>query len=172
MQGDREICLLAGMDDYLTKPIRPQELVAALGRCQSRAGPSPIEPAPAGREPASQGDVLDPAVRQRLLDSVGSPAFLDELVGTFLEDAPRLVADLREAARRSDAPEVRRAAHTLKSNGANFGAMVLSSLCREVEVMAGTGTLEGVDALVADVETEYERVKAALESWHQELSVT
>jgi HPt (histidine-containing phosphotransfer) domain-containing protein len=86
-----------------------------------------------------------------------------ELIGLFLEDTPKLLADLRGAVVQKDAEGLERVAHSLKSSSATLGAMTLSTLCRELEVMGRAGTLEGAVEKVAQVEAEYERVKAALE---------
>jgi HPt (histidine-containing phosphotransfer) domain-containing protein len=86
-----------------------------------------------------------------------------ELIAVFLDDALKLLADLREAVDQGDSEGLERAAHTLKSSSASLGAMTLSALCKELEAMGRAGTLEGTAAKVAQVEVEYERVKAALE---------
>jgi HPt (histidine-containing phosphotransfer) domain-containing protein len=111
----------------------------------------------------SQGPepVLDQGTLDRLRDSVGEE-FLGELVGTFLEDTPAQLTKLRSALERGDAEEARRAAHTLKSNGATFGAEGFAGLCRELEATAKGGALAGADELVSRAEAEYARVEAAL----------
>jgi HPt (histidine-containing phosphotransfer) domain-containing protein len=92
------------------------------------------------------------------------PTLLAALIDTFLRDAPRLVDDVRRGLQQGRADEVRRAAHTLKSNGATFGAMSLSELSRALESLARAGTLEGAAELIARIEAEYERVRITLET--------
>jgi HPt (histidine-containing phosphotransfer) domain-containing protein len=79
-----------------------------------------------------------------------------------LRDVPRLVNGARRGLQQGQADEVRRAAHTLKSNGATFGAMGFSELSRELEALASSGALEGAADLIARIEAEYERVRIAL----------
>lgn len=105
--------------------------------------------------------VLDPGALERLRDSIGEE-FLGELVGTFLDDAPVQLSTLRSAVERGDAEEARRAAHTLKGNGATFGANAFSELCRGLEERAKSADLADAEKLVAEVEAEYARVEAAL----------
>lgn len=105
--------------------------------------------------------VLDSAVLDRLRDSVGGE-FVTELVELFLDDAPVQLATLRGALERRDAEEARRAAHTLKSNGATFGADGFSETCRLLEESAKGGNLAGTDELLTRVEAEYRDVAAAL----------
>jgi HPt (histidine-containing phosphotransfer) domain-containing protein len=100
---------------------------------------------------------LDPAALEGLRD-LGGDEFVSDLVETFLTDAPPLLAALHG----SDVEEVRRAAHTLKSNGATFGATRLSELCRELELLARSGDLSGADELAARVEAEYALVAEEL----------
>jgi CheY-like chemotaxis protein len=139
MQGDRETCLAAGMDDYVSKPIRLDDLAAALRRCVPR--------------------VLDHKALEQL--RAGSDeTFFVELVDTFLLDAPVLLETLRHA----DAHELRRAAHTLKSNARVFGATTLAELCQELEAMARSESLAGAAELVPRIDAEYARVAEALEA--------
>jgi CheY-like chemotaxis protein len=147
MQGDREMCLAAGMDDYVSKPIRLDELAEALDRCTRRA--------------VGHADgALDPEALEQLAARTGDRAFVNELADAFLRDAPGLLASLRDA----QAPEVRRAAHTLKSNARVFGATALAELCQEVEETAKAGSVAGAADLLARIEGEYARVAAALEA--------
>jgi HPt (histidine-containing phosphotransfer) domain-containing protein len=106
----------------------------------------------------SQGDLLlDPAALEGLRE-IGGDEFVADLIETFLADAPALLAALRG----TDADEVRRAAHTLKSNAATFGATGLSELCRELELLAKAGDLSGASGLAARIEAEYALVAEEL----------
>ncbi|PYN92349.1 MAG: hypothetical protein DMD91_32480 [Candidatus Rokuibacteriota bacterium] len=133
MQGDRELCLAAGMDDYMSKPIRVEELVAALERSAARE-PDAIR-ATIDRPLTS---VLDHATLERLRATMGA-GFLDELLPTFLEDSQELVGTMRRALGEHDVDSFRRAAHSLKSNAASFGAMTLSTLAKDLEALAKSG---------------------------------
>jgi HPt (histidine-containing phosphotransfer) domain-containing protein len=94
--------------------------------------------------------------------AVGDPTFVRELISTFLKDAPGLVGELRSSFERGDLEELRRAAHTLKSNGRTFGATRLAALSEELELSTKTGTLAGAVELVTRIENEYDRVAGAL----------
>jgi PAS domain S-box-containing protein len=147
MQGDREICLAAGMDDYVSKPIHLDELAEALRRCRP-SGPAPAD--------------LDPETLAQLRATAGDGAFVVELADTFLREAPALVRTLRTALEGAEPAEVRRAAHTLKSNAHVFGATRLADLCAELEAMAKAETLADAAELVARVGGEYARVERDL----------
>jgi HPt (histidine-containing phosphotransfer) domain-containing protein len=109
--------------------------------------------------------VLDPPALERLVETIGDDrSLLTALIDTFLRDTPRLVEAVRRGLERGQTDEVRRAAHTLKSNGATFGAMSLSELSRQLEALARSGTLEGADELITQIDAEYERVRIALET--------
>ena len=91
-------------------------------------------------------------------------SFVQELIDTFLEEAPTQLATLRNAVEQAEATEARRAAHTLKSNGATFGAGSFADVCRELEGATNRGELDGTTAgLLEQAELEWERARDALE---------
>ena len=102
---------------------------------------------------------IDPATFDALKDMAGAD-FVDELVGTFLEEAPQMIADLKGAKAGGEADRFRRAAHSLKSNSMTFGALTLGGMAKGLE-------LGGLDAASPDafaaLDAEYARVVAALE---------
>jgi CheY-like chemotaxis protein len=169
MQGDREICLAAGMDDYVSKPIHLDELAEALSRCTPRAGsvPQALQPASAA---ADEHGVLDTEALEQLRARAGDRAFMVELVETFLRDAPALLETLRSALQDAEAQQLRRAAHTLKSNGRVFGATRLAAFCQELETIARAGSFVGAAELVARIDEEYARVADALQAVEQAMT--
>jgi signal transduction histidine kinase/DNA-binding response OmpR family regulator/HPt (histidine-containing phosphotransfer) domain-containing protein len=174
MKEDREACLAAGMDDYMSKPIQVEELTTALSKCYPYLfvdQPAPVvdsqphpasEPAPVKMTPTNT--ILDPAALRKLQEMVGGDiTFVFELFDIFFEDTPQLLADMRRAIAAVDAPGLRLAAHSLKSNSADFGANTLRDICREVEELARATELAGTLDLVALAEVEYQQVKLAME---------
>jgi PAS domain S-box-containing protein len=195
MKEDREACLAAGMDDYVSKPIDVRELISALNRCRpiphvpgsQLPGPALVEPPPpsepalpppphvsAGEAEGASGEtptVLDAVAIKRMRAMLGkqADAMLPGLIDKFFSDALKLIDEAQLALAESRAPDLRRAAHTLKSNSATFGALALSSLARELEHQARDGRLENGAELLSQIHSEYNTFKAALEAARKEL---
>jgi CheY-like chemotaxis protein len=144
MEGERELCIQAGMDDYLTKPIRLEDLSGALTRVVRRPD-VPHAAAP-----------VDPEVIRKLVTSFGAqgPGSVSALIDTFLDHIPEQMSSLSSAMDRGAFDEVRREAHTLKSNAASFGARRLEGLSRELEAAAKAGTSDGQEELVDRIRAE------------------
>ena len=159
LQGERERCLAAGMNDYITKPLRLEELADALGRSGRMDG---------GTSPNAAVDV---DVLRRLAASLGEGGgdAVRGLVETFRTHAPDLIAALRRGIENGDAESVRVAAHTLKSNAAMFGATALADVSRQVEASASEGVLEDGAGLVDGLASELERVTGELQRIGPEL---
>jgi CheY-like chemotaxis protein len=147
MTGDRERCLAAGMDDYLSKPMRPDALDAVLERSLG-ARPAAGAPAPA---PAAVEALVDEARVRGFREDY--PEIADRLLDLFAEATPPILADLRDAVAGGDAERVRRAAHKLKGSCQNIGATFMATLCVELETDASAGRLDALDAAFAPTES-------------------
>ena len=108
---------------------------------------------------------VDQAVIAEVLESTGGDReFLAELIGTYLDDVPRQLAALREAASSGTADGVARAAHALKGASASLGAAGLAERSRVLELAARAGRLDDVEGQIRDLEPEFQRVAEALRS--------
>lgn len=170
LPGDREWLLKSGMDDYISKPVHIEELVAALERVSSSQLPEKgtefQEPSSDPREErdTSQPSPIDQSVLDGFLAIMGQGDAAFELVELFFEDAPSMLEMMEHALRESNAREVSRAAHSLKTTSAQLGAMELSKISAEIETLARKKMLDTVADLIGRARDEYERVHAALSS--------
>lgn len=175
LPGDREQYLHEGMDDYLSKPVRPADLVECLQRYRrpnnTRFAPPIRGTGRLRAEQLEQRVAIDVTVLNRLRSAMGNGGsqLLIDLINIFLDDAPKKVAQIVAAAKLQDAQTLSDASHPLKSSSASLGARLFSELCQQLEEMGLHGNMseaeEGAEALVA----EYERVRKALLQYRQML---
>jgi len=158
MKGDREKCLDAGMDDYLAKPVKMEDLHEVLRRWVQGAG---VTPAGAAGAPTLDATVIGDL---RAGGQEGSSPFLDILIDKFVQqEAPARLAALREAVAHADAPAVARAAHSLKGSSGALGARAMVDLCLTLEQEGRAGSTSGAPDVLALLEEEFGRVSNALE---------
>jgi len=171
---DRDACMAAGMDDFVAKPIRLEDLGAALDRAGGTGavtagaakGVTPGERAPVPEAPA-----VDVTVLPQLLRGLGDRAPIAEgrLIDTYLGELPRLVAALRRALDEGDREAMHRAVHSLKSSSANMGAQHLSDLCSDLEDRTRTAVPEDAAECAATIIAAGGRVEGALAERRREL---
>ncbi len=182
MAGDREKCLNAGMDDYMSKPLNRALLEQTLRRwlpagAKSRTvaalssfeKPTTISAVKASAvtalapPTATREGVLDTDVVRDLLDVMGDE--FTDLVRVYLEDTPKAIAALEQAAARADTEGLIAPAHSLKSTSANLGALGLSELAKRLEHDARTGNLgNAAPLLVAEIQRSFQQVTVELNS--------
>jgi two-component system sensor histidine kinase/response regulator len=189
LQGDREACLAAGMDDYLSKPFTQQQLATVIGRWITMpllsarehgdepvveiapATPLPLpsaRPAPATTPAPTRIEPGADPINRAALDNIRAlsrddgDALVQKVIAAYVGDTPRQLHALRQALGEGDAESVRRVAHGLKSASANIGATHLSSLCRELEQLGRSGNVDSGGPLLADLAREFRAVRLSL----------
>ena len=162
MIGDREQCLKAGMDDYLSKPLRAADLSTMIQRLTSQPRPGPA-PAPAtGSSAGLINEVFDYATS---VQQVGDDAeLLTQLVAVFLEQLPKLLLPLAAAVASVDAKAIRQTAHALTSSVSVISATRAKNLARKLEMMGLNSDLAGVESIHAELLQELSLLRQALDS--------
>ncbi len=172
MASDREQCLEAGMNDYVSKPVRLEELQRALDYCRSigEIAAEPPTPVLARPLPVTKPYPVDLAAFKEFSESLGdgSREIMLQFVEMFLKFAPAAIGKLQRAITAGDAESVHREAHTLKPNAGQVAAYRLASLFEELESKAKSGDLNKAAAQLAAIEAEYELVAAALHEIKQQ----
>jgi len=167
MRGDRQRCLDAGMDGYLAKPINAQRLLDALAGVAAAMGRG----LPAGRESPLESstspgaEVWDEAASLARLND--DRELLGELIGFYLEDGPKLLAEIRSGLSAKDAPRACRGAHSLKGLSASFDAPRVVTLAAGIEKSAAAGNLAEAAVPVEALSREVERLSAALSQYRE-----
>ncbi|NEZ59208.1 response regulator [Adonisia turfae] len=189
MQGDREACLKAGMDDYISKPIQIEELVAALQRVPSRKAQESWKEQPASIQIAAKDQkqqdiqilshvieapfvnediqtVKPPVDRYQLCNLIsmmgGEINVFKQLVDTYISESPELIQQMDQAAIQKDAAALEHSAHTLKSSSHALGAIELSNLCARLEKMGREKKIDDATNLLEDLHDEYHKIETIL----------
>jgi CheY-like chemotaxis protein len=181
MEGDRQQCIAAGMDDYLAKPYSLEQLEAMLRRwlapANQTATRAPETPAAADAIPASlatgeRATAINTAFldQMRELDPTGSMGLTRKILQAFLESSASLQAQLDQALAAGDAEALRRSAHTLKSSSANVGAEHLSSLFKQLEACGREARLDEACQLAPRMREEYALAVRELRALLEEVS--
>ena len=158
MRGDRELCLEKGMDEYVSKPIQAKQLLEAIERQRGKMRDRKPETLPAGsfeeKEIFQEGMLLD--------HLSGDKDLYEEIIRTFLGDAPIQIARLRQALEEGDSNRLESQAHSLKGAAMNIGGTALQTLAYEIEKSGKNRDLEKARAFSLNLDTEFEKLKSSL----------
>ena len=172
LEGDREKCLLAGMDEYLSKPVKLDDLFEIIehfsrNNASKLADSVPLEEIQ-GEHREIHIELNTPPIDQVVLNTLrelqteGRPDILLRIINAYLKSSESLVLTIQEALKADKHDAMKKAAHSLKSSSANVGALHLSSLSKELEMWNKNYTFENMTDLVSDIGSEFARVQIAL----------
>jgi CheY-like chemotaxis protein len=162
VEGERERCLAAGMDDFLTKPVDPAALRSVLGRWLAGSTDEEqivTEPTPR-QDPIGDLD-LDRLDELRDLDP-GDTTYLDRAIGNFVANTPTTLATIRDACDSGDAEALKMVSHKLAGGALNLGVTPAGRIAQQIELVADTGSTQGAAELVDELEKALEAGRTAI----------
>lgn len=165
LAGDRERCLAAGMDDYLSKPIQMEPLKALLSRSPALA--ATVKPVVPVEDPISTTINLERIMLLRSLQDEEDPHIVADLINMYMESVPEKLGQIKIAANQGDLQHIKQLSHSMKGSSANLGADRMAKLCQQLEHKPDSESTELVSMIEA-LESEYERVKLALTALQQD----
>ncbi|MDF1737974.1 MAG: response regulator [Verrucomicrobiales bacterium] len=174
MKGDREQCIEAGMDNYVSKPVRSEQLFEVLEHFAAKAGnanDTPVEPNSAEVEPEDEAKEVEeaPFDAGEFHSMIGDPGVMKQLIAVFSTESSGLLTAAREALKADNAEELHRAAHSLKGLVGNFAAEPALKLATNLDQAARNGDLEEAAPLLATCEIEIARLNEALKKFADSL---
>ncbi len=166
MKGDDKRCIEAGMDDYLSKPIKPQKLFGIINKWTGlKEDPVIIE---VNKEPQN-GSEKEPVDLSMLLDAIGDDhEVVKKLIQMFIDNSHDRKQSLQKAIESNDSRQVEHEAHALKGASGSVGAMPLFAYCGELEKYGRENNLSSAEVSYTNVLNEYDRVKVFLENYLKE----
>jgi PAS domain S-box-containing protein len=165
MKGDRELCLAAGMDTYVSKPLRAQELLQAIAQLLPGVPAAQGGSIPAAQEPQMAG-LFDPV--RALARVEGDRRLLQKMIQSFFAQIQKLLPEIRATAERGDGKALERAAHKLKGSTGSFGDLRASDAALRLELMGSTGEFAGAEEALDALENEVARLREALAAFSGE----
>src|SRR5687768_11729082 len=171
MAGDRERCLAAGMDDYISKPLHTAALLELIERICTRRNGGAAAPPPVNGLQTSVAESAAPAElvlsREKLLNQLdGDEALMQRMIALFHQNTPQLLDAIRSSIARRNGAELARAAHALLSSLGAFGAHHALRLTRQLEAQAQEGDYEKIDRTFAALEGATAEVHATLSTFN------
>jgi PAS domain S-box-containing protein len=168
MQGDRERCMQAGMDHYISKPIHGKDLIAAITQVMAAHNPGWFAPAFLLPPPAPPSTLLpvifDEATAMRRVE--GDRELLQDIAATFLADSRQLLQELRQAVIAANPTTIMHTAHTLKGAAATLGAMAVAAVAKQLEEFGQSGDFVQAESALLALETEMTRLLPFLNALH------
>jgi CheY-like chemotaxis protein len=157
MKGDRERCLAAGMDDYISKPVNPDEMFRVIDEWTGTASPrSPLRGGFASKKESTF------EIEETLRRMGNDREFLKGLLEEFLDGSSERIESLRQAADAEDLEQVVREAHSLKGTAANLGAGVIREIALQIEMLGGESQLEGIPERLEQLEEEFRALRQSV----------
>ena len=170
MQQDRDSCLEAGMDDYLSKPIQPRALAELLARYLRPQ--EPLQVADPGREDKAESifhasqDLQDVFHEKKALERFGSDAsLLQEVLEQMVQEIPQRLASIKSSLQNGDVQNAYLYAHSMKGIAGNLSAPRLQDVASRLESFGATGDLSRMQELMPEVERELQTLKQVLEEY-------
>jgi signal transduction histidine kinase/CheY-like chemotaxis protein len=175
LSGDRERCLAVGMDDYISKPIQLTELAKVIERNRPGAASNAADDSPRATADGSAGTLGDDSLDydRSVIDrfvSVAGPAGASIVLGAMIDSAPGMLEGLQRAVAAGDRKEIRRQAHSLKTNARTVGANAIARQFQELEQLGGSASLDGASASTASASAAYLQLIEAMRRLREQLN--